>query len=500
MGCVAAGRLPAGIPGLHKAHATPVTTEHGELIAVRAPGVERWSWALYDFANTIFSMNVVSLFFAVWLISDLGASNTSVALATGLTSVLVALSVPILGAISDARQRRKPWIVTFTLLAVAATAAIGVAGYAMAPPVGDALIGGEPPGAQTVSRGALLVILGAYVVANYMYQAAMPFYNAMLPELAPPGEWGRLSGMGAAVGYVGSIVGVMLVTPFFNGAFPVFGALPDALLNGLRSLVPFTGRGGRVSTFVPTALLFLLFSLPLFIFCHDHKPRPHAPVRVRKAFADVVAAVRETRRYPGALRFLITSFLYQDAMGTIIMYMALYAVEAVGFREGIETTLFVVLTLPAVLGAYLWGKLADRMGPKRTLTTVLISWLVLLTALIFVPSVTAFWIIGAGIGLIYGGIATAERPLLLTLVPDVESGRFFGLMVLSARTAAITGPLSWSIAVDYLQPSMGPGFAYRAAVGTVIFSFALALYVLRKVPDKFRPATDSSRQATGSQY
>jgi UMF1 family MFS transporter len=478
----------------------PVTTPRGEIIAVRAPGVERWSWALYDFANTIFSMNVVSLFFAVWMISDLGASNTSVALATGLTSVLVALSVPILGAISDARQRRKPWIVAFTLLAVAATAAIGVAGYAMAPPVGDALIGGGPPGSQPIPRSALLIILGAYVLANYMYQAAMPFYNAMLPELAPPGELGRLSGMGAAIGYVGSIVGVMLVTPFFNGALPVFGELSEGLVNGLRSIVPFTGRGGRVSTFVPTALLFLLFSLPLFVFCHDHKPRPQAPIRVRQAFADVVAAIRETRRYPGALRFLITSFLYQDAMGTIIMYMALYAVEAVGFREGIETTLFVVLTLPAVVGSYLWGKLVDRVGPKKALTAVLLSWLLLLTALIFVPSVTAFWIIGAGIGLIYGGIATAERPLLLTLVPDVESGRFFGLMVLSARTAAITGPLAWSIVVDQLRPAMGPGFAYRAAVGTVILSFGLALYVLRKVPDNFRLATDNGRQAPSSQY
>ena len=444
-------------------------------------------------------MNVVSLFFAVWLIADLGASNTSVALATGLTSLLVAVSVPVLGAISDARQRRKPWIVVFTLLAVTATAAIGVAGYAIAPAVGEGLVNGLPPGSQTISGGALLIILGAYVVANYMYQAAMPFYNAMLPELAPPGEWGRLSGMGAAIGYVGSIVGVMLVTPFFNGALPVFGELSEGLVNGLRSLVPFTGRGGRVSTFVPTAMLFLLFSLPLFVFCRDHKPRPHAPVRVRKAFADVVAAVRETRRYPGALRFLITSFLYQDAMGTIIMYMALYAVEAVGFREGIETTLFVVLTLPAVAGAYLWGKLVDRLGPKRTLATVLITWLVLLTALVFVPGVTAFWIIGAGVGLIYGGIATAERPLLLTLVPDVESGRFFGLMVLSARTAAVTGPLAWSVAVDQLRPVMGPGFAYRAAVGTVILSFALALYVLRKVPDNYRLATDHRRQTPSYQ-
>ena len=80
------------------------------------------AWALYDFANTIWSMNVATLYFSVWLISDLGASNTAYAVANGVSSALVALSIPLLGAISDARGRRKPWIVGFTLVACAATA------------------------------------------------------------------------------------------------------------------------------------------------------------------------------------------------------------------------------------------------------------------------------------------------------------------------------------------------------------------------------------------
>lgn len=470
----------------HMAHAAPRLTSEGDFVAVRAPARERWSWAVYDFANTIFSMNVASLFFSVWLITDIGASNTSVALASGAASILVAVSIPIFGAISDTRQRRKPWIVAFTLLAVIATAMIGVAGYTMAPAVGEGVIGGLAPRSVAVSGSVLLVILFAYGVATYMYQGALPFYNAMLPELAPSQEWGRLSGLGTAIGYVGSIVGVMLVSPFVAGSLPVFGAVPDGLMNSLRSIIPYTDRGGRMSTFVPTAFLFLLFSLPLFLYCHDHRPRPGVPIRIRAAFASVISAFRDTAQHHGARRFIFASFLYQDAMGTIIGYMALYAVEAVGFRHGMETMLFVVLTIPAVVGSYLWGMLLDRIGPKRTLSTVLVSWVVLLTALVFVPSATAFWVIGVGFGLIYGGIGTSERPLLLSLVPDVEAGRFFGLLVLSARTAALVGPLVWSLAVDGLRPSIGTGPAYRVAVCTVIVAMATALWVLRKVPDKSR--------------
>jgi MFS-type transporter involved in bile tolerance (Atg22 family) len=87
--------------------------------------------------------------------------------------------------------------------------------------------------------------------------------------------------------------------------------------------------------------------------------------------------------------------------------------------------------------------------------------------------------------LIYGGVATAERPLLLSLVPDVEAGRFFSLMVLSSRAAAIVGPFVWALAVDGLTPSMGIGFAYRAGVMTVAIGMTLALWMLRSVPDNF---------------
>src|SRR6478672_12373265 len=102
----------------------------------RAPWRERASWALYDFANTIFSMNVATLYFSVWLISDLGASNTAYAIGNGISSILVVITVPVLGALSDACGRRKPWVVGFTLASCIACAAIGILGERALPLVG----------------------------------------------------------------------------------------------------------------------------------------------------------------------------------------------------------------------------------------------------------------------------------------------------------------------------------------------------------------------------
>ncbi len=455
-----------------------------EQTVVRAPWIERASWALYDFANTIFSMNVATLYFSVWLIVDLHASNTVYALGNGISSVLVVISVPLLGAVSDARRRRKSWVVWFTIASCFACAAIGVFGQTTLPLRGEQVIGATA-GPWHPSIGAFTWVLLAFVVANYAYQAAQPFYNSMMPELVPAEERGRLSGIGTAVGYVGTIVGLLLIFPFFTGGVPLLGALPPAFVNAVRNVVPYTSHAGRVSTFVPTGLLFLLFSLPLALFCRDHFPRNDG-VRVpwRNAFRDVLKTLQDARQYPGVFSFILASFLYQDAIGTIVSFMAVYAVKAMGFAQGTETTLFLVLTIPAIFGSYFAGRLVDRIGARRTLYFTVVAWIALLVAMIAAPSQATFWGVGLLIGLIFGGVPTAERPLLLSLIPPEEAGRFFSLMLLSSRAAAIAGPFIWGITVDVLEPTRGAGFAYRAAVVTVAVMFAASLVLLRRVPER----------------
>jgi UMF1 family MFS transporter len=190
-------------------------TSTGDFNPPLAPFKERISWALYDFANTVFSMNIATLYFAAWLVADLGHSNTLYALVNGIASALVVVSIPVFGAISDATQRRKPWVVGFTLAACVSTIVLAVLGQTGLPLIGEGVTGGVvrqlvPPGL------ALFGVLAAFTIANYAYQGAQPFYNAMMPELVPVDHRGRLSGMGAALGYVGSITGVLLTFPFLQ--------------------------------------------------------------------------------------------------------------------------------------------------------------------------------------------------------------------------------------------------------------------------------------------
>ncbi|HEY4304110.1 MAG TPA: MFS transporter [Gemmatimonadaceae bacterium] len=471
----------------HPHHAAPAVRSDGEIRPVeRAPAIERASWALYDFANTIFSMNVATLYFAVWLVSDLGVSNTMDAAANAVASLLVVLSIPFLGALSDSRRRRKAWVVGFTVLSCAALAVMGYLGQSLLPLTGEAVKSPVTmPAGWHAGGPGLYAVLAAFVVAMFAYQAAQPFYNAMMPELVPPSEQGRLSGLGTAVGYVGSIFGVLLVAPFFNGVLPPGIHLGDGTMRVLHAAFPFTSSGGRVSTFLPTGAIFLLFTVPLIVFCRDHNPAPKGtPVNWGKAVRDVRQTFRDAKQHPGTLRFILASFVYQDAIGTIVGFMTLYAVKAVGFEKGSEITLFLVLTIPSIFGSYIYGHLVDRYGPKRSLMATLMLWIVLLTIMIIVPGKQAFWLVGLAIGLNFGGVPTAERPVLLGLVPDVEAGRYFSLMLLSSRAAAVVGPLIWGLTVDGLESRLGTAIAYRAAVMTVAVMFIIAVLILRGVPDK----------------
>ena len=474
----------------HPAHEPVRYDRSGEAVVIaRAPARERWSWALYDFANTIFSMNIATLYFTAWMVEDLGSSNTLYAATNGAASALVVLCIPFLGAISDGRRQRKRWVVGFTIASCVACACIGILGQTSIPLFGEEVIGAvQRPIGWHAGISELKWVLLAFIIANFAYQAAQPFYNAMLPELVPADEQGRLSGFGVALGYVGSIAGVLFVVPFFAGKIPVVGALGDQTMTVLRS-IPFTQHAGRVSTFVPTAVLFMLFTMPLVLFCRDHDPvRGRTRVRWKDAFAQVAHTLRDARQHPGALRFIITTFIYQDAVGTIVGFMTLYAINAVGFKASETAALLMTPTVPAIFGSYFYGWLADRVGPKRSLSVTLGVWVLLLVAMMALPGKMPFWIVGFLIGLNFGGVNAAERPVLLSLVPDVEAGRYFSLLLLSARAAAIAGPFIWGITVDVLESRAGTAIAYRAAVFTVALMFAAAWWLLRGVPDK-RPGT-----------
>src|SRR6476619_1602994 len=134
----------------------------GDLNPPLAPVRERLSWALYDFANTVFSMNIATLYFAAWLVGDLGHSNTLYATVNGIASALVVVSIPLFGALSDAPQRRKPWVVGFTLVACVSTILIAVLGQIGLPLIGEGVTAVAQSPALMPSGVALFAVLSAF--------------------------------------------------------------------------------------------------------------------------------------------------------------------------------------------------------------------------------------------------------------------------------------------------------------------------------------------------
>ncbi len=411
------------------------------------------SWILYDFANTAYSMNVVSLYFGTWMIIDLGQSDAVVSIANSLSMILVALTLPVLGDWSDWKGKKLVPLFVFTALCVTGTAVLGV--------LHDILTAGP------VLVTAAIVI---YMVANYSFQGGLVFYNALLPVVSTPRSLGRVSGYGVAMGYLGAIIGLVAAQAFVEGS--VFGYH-----------LPFLAAGGTEASFVPTAALFLFFAIPIFIFVRDPHIRHQAGSwTIAKSYRKVFKTLRDTRKHRGLLRFLVAKLLYEDAIQTVIIFMGVYTQEVMGFSRGEANTFFVVIIPSAVLGSALCGILTDHYGPHRTLMSVVLLWVIGLVAMILNHSEPVFWGLGAVLGALLGSTWTAARPLLVTLVPREMLGEFFGLYALSGKVAAITGPLLWSLTSWVTRP-WGTDVQYKTAIAVLCGVMVIGLWVLRGVPD-----------------
>lgn len=512
-----------------------------------------FSWILYDFANTIYSMNVVSIYFALWITVNLAKEDLWVSVGNSLSMFFVALTMPFLGTLSDFLKRRIAFLLVFTLVCVLATASIGMAGYFF--------------------DGILLVVSAVilFTLANYAYQGALVFYNALLPQLTTPKNMGKISGYGVAAGYLGAILGLLMVMPFAEGQvsflnleFKSFNSeyreiarispqsdvfldteilrepnysyqiqrvtnrvadttfhvansdtvitrasgekqrairinwttLPETAENSTWILLRRENGWGRVGTFIPTAILFLIFAIPIFLFIKDSPLKSETKDRQKISFFKTLRTVWDglsnTRKYPGVLRFLIAKFFYEEGIQTAIIFMGVYAVKVMGFSNDVIIPFFMVTTSAAVVGSFIFGYVTDRLGPKHTLVLVILGWVVCLGILLLTSTQTYFWIIGSFVGIFMGSTWTSARPLLLTLVPPNMAGEFFGLYSFSGKAASIIGPLIWGLTV-YLLGDQPDVIKYKAAVGSLAVLMFIGLVLLLKVPNlKFNPAEHPS--------
>jgi UMF1 family MFS transporter len=425
----------------------------------KASGLAVWSWVLYDFSNTIFSISILTYFFPVWLGSELGAGADVFNYAAAGSALLVALTAPFLGAVADLRQRRLPYLVALTVLCVLFTAGLGLA-------------------------GGVLLGVALFVAANAAYQSALVFYDALLPSVSAGRGAGRVSGYGTAAGYIGAIFALAVLTLFVTDEFLGFAfSGPEAVRNLLGPLGGWIDTGDEPSknAFLPTAVLFLLFSLPTFFFVPDRAVRRPRPVNLAATYRGVFSTVRNLRTYAGLGTFIAATLLYTDAANTAITNMGLYGREVFGMEQAQITNLLLFSTIFAGVGSLGFGYVSDRVGPKKALVGVLVVWLV---AIVLAAVAVAPWMLvlaGPLVGAALGGTWTVSRVMLIALSPAEKLGEFFGIYSLAGKLSAVAGP---AITAGILTALEGYGtLNYRIAIGTLALIVALGLFLLLRVPD-----------------
>jgi UMF1 family MFS transporter len=400
------------------------------------------AWALWDCATSPFAAIVVTFVFPAYLARGVVGDEIRGTELWGWTmatsGLLLVVLAPITGAIADAGGPRKPWIVATSALAAAATAALWLA---------------------TPEPSSALFLLGMVLLANTALELGAVFYNALLPELAPPERMGFWSGRAWAIGYGSGLLALLLVLfAFVLPSVPPFGLDRDAAEH-VRIAGPVT------------AAALVLFTLPLALLVPD-RPRATASLAEtwRATRARLAATLPLFRARPAILVFFVARLLYNDGLDTLFTFGGLYAAGTFAMDVQ-EVMLFgILLNLTAGLGAWLLAPLDDRLGSKRTILLSLSGLLGFGLLALLVTSKLAFWVAGAALGLFVGPVQAASRTMLARLAPEDSRAELFGFYALTGRITAALGP--WAVGtVTALAQSQRAGM-------TVILALFLAGFLL----------------------
>jgi UMF1 family MFS transporter len=437
------------------------------------------SWILFDWAAqpyfTLITTFVFAPYFATHVASDPATGQSLWGFATAAAGLTIALLSPVLGAIADATGRRKPWIAAFGAMLV----------------IGSCLMWFGRPGDASVIPSLLL----AYGIATIGVEFATMFNNAMMPTLVPPDQIGRLSGTGWATGYVGGLLSLILVLGFL-AASPetgrtLFGFAP------LFGLDPVTHQGDRISGPL-TGLWFVIFVLPMFLLTPDYPAKRALREAVRGGLTELKQTLGELPRRKSLAAFLLANMIYTDGLVSLFAFGGIYAAGTFGWNTIQIGTFGIILGVAATLGAWLGGKLDDRVGPKRVIS---ISMLVLLASIVAILTVDketvlfvtvappspggalfsstaerAYLLLGCLIGGAGGPLQAASRTLLIRLAPKDRVAQYFGLFALTGKVTSFVGPLLIGIVTAVTE-------SQRAGMALLVAFFVAGLALLARVRD-----------------
>ncbi len=394
------------------------------------------AWTLYDFANSAFAAVILSTVYPAYYANIVvgnadGRGDFWWGAAVSTAMVIGALTSPPLGGVADHAGARKPFFVGFSVAAIVATALMATVGPGMA------------------VWGFTLAVTGIVT-----FEAAIVYYNSYLPRIAPPERLGRVSALGFAVGYAGSLIAFLAAYPF--AAAKAYGGC-----------------------FLAAAVLFTAFSLPSFVIlpADARHPMPLATAASR-GVRQTLATLREILRNPERTqmrRFLTAYLIYEDGVNTVVTFAGVFAAKTLGFTFTEIIELFMVVQITALLGSAAWARPTDARGPRFVVQINLVQWTLVTVASFFVVSKGQFWLVAVLAGTGLGAIQAASRTFMATLVPPDREAEFFGFYSLVGKTGAVFGPLvfggvSWLLAGNQ-----------RAAIVSVGLFFVVGLVLLRRV-------------------
>jgi UMF1 family MFS transporter len=312
------------------------------------------------------------------------------------------------------------------------------------------------PGDPSVIPSLLL----AYAIASVGVEFATVFNNAMMPTLVPPDRIGRLSGTGWATGYIGGILSLILVLGFL-AANPetgrtLFGVAP------LFGLDPVTHQGDRI-TGPLTGIWFVIFVTPMFLLTPDYPAKRPIRAALHEGLSGLKRTLAELPKQKSLATFLLANMIYSDGLVSLFAFGGIYAAGTFGWQTIQIGSFGILLAIAGTFGAWLGGKLDDKLGPKRVIAGSLLILLFALSAILLVDKDSilfvkvappapggalfsgaaerAYLVLGCLIGAAGGPLQAASRTLLIRLAPKDRIAQYFGLFALTGKVTSFIGPL-----------------------------------------------------------
>lgn len=405
------------------------------------------SWCLWDFGSNAYNTVILSFVFSVYVTSAAAPSEQRgqevFSMLQTIAGFGVALLAPMLGAWGDQVRRRRRMLTVSTVLVVVCMALL----WFVLP---------YRPG-----RGELYLFLGAALIAaaNVFQQIAEIFYNAMLIDISNPRTIGRISGTAWGLGYFAGVLCLIVALFGFVLDGGMFG-LPTGESENIRAIALFC------------AAWLLIWSIPVMLFGPEAAPRERTErFNVFRAYRDIVRRiVHMWRSERGLLHFLVASAVYRDGLAAVFAFAGVIATTSYGFVSEEVIYFGLAANLLAALGAWLFGLVDDRFGPRPVILSSLITMVVLGAILVSTPSKMLFWVCGLGIASLVGAVQSSSRTLLARITPVGQENETFGLYATIGRAASFIAPFFLFLFTAWFGARFGLlGIVLTLAIGLALF-------------------------------